>query len=316
MGTLPKVSIGLPVYNGEKYLARALQSLLQQDYGDFELIISNNASTDSTEAICQDFVARDKRVRYFRNETNIGATGNYNRVFQLSRTEFFKWASHDDECHPSFVRRCLEQYDDAPASTVLVFSKSEIIDELGQVKYISPDLISSSSRSPVRRLSRVLFSSAYAHPLWGVIRSQALRQTRLMGCIEADHVLLGELAMLGELVEIPEALYRMRRHAKCATEIHRSARELLAWHDPSKANQRIFLPHWERVYIEYFRGIRHLPLSPLDRLFCYSAVPLISYWRRLLRWTGPARQRFRLVLAPRASIEEVDASRAPKKADI
>src|SRR5690349_812781 len=94
----PQVSIGLPVYNGEKYLLNAIGSLLKQDFEDFELVISDNASTDKTEAMCHEFAAKDKRIRYHRNETNIGATGNYNRVFRLSNGEFFRWASHDDEC--------------------------------------------------------------------------------------------------------------------------------------------------------------------------------------------------------------------------
>lgn len=287
----PKVSIGLPVYNGEKYLANAVGSLLKQDFEDFELVISDNASTDNTEAMCREFTAKDRRIRYHRNETNIGATGNYNRVFQLSHGEFFRWASHDDECHPSHVRRCLEAYKDAPPSTVLVFTRAEIIDEQGRVKHLSPDSVGCSSPSAVKRLSHVLWSSSYAHSLWGVIKSDALRKTRLMGCLEADHVLLGELALMGPLIEIPEALYRMRRHERCATEINKSARALLTWHDPKRANERIWLPHWERVYIEYLKGIAHVPLSTSDRLLCYGAVPVISYWRRFLRFTGPLRHR-------------------------
>src|SRR5678816_531573 len=144
----PRVSIGLPVYNGEKYLARALHSLVSQDFEDFELIISDNASTDSTEAICRELAAKDRRIRYYRNETNIGATKNYNRVFELAHGEFFKWASHDDECHSSLVRRCVEQFDQASPSTVLVYPKADIIDDLGQVKEPSLDRIDSPSRWP------------------------------------------------------------------------------------------------------------------------------------------------------------------------
>ena len=106
----PRVSIGLPVYNGEKYLRAALDCILRQDYADFELVICDNASSDGTEAICREYAARDGRIRYTRNETNIGASGNYKRVFELARGEFFKWASHDDTFHPSLVRRCMEVF--------------------------------------------------------------------------------------------------------------------------------------------------------------------------------------------------------------
>ncbi len=293
----PKVSIGLPVYNGEKYLPGALRSILRQDYEDFELVLSDNASTDGTEAICREFAAKDPRVRYSRNETNIGATGNYNRVFELAKGQYFKWASHDDECYPALVRRCLERFAEGPPSVVLVFSRAEIIDEQGEVKYLSPDSIGSTSPSAFRRLCRVLFQSSYAHSLWGLIRSDLLRRTRLMGAIEADHVLLCELSMLGELVEIPDVLYRMRRHARCATEINRTARELLAWHDPKRAKDRIYLPHWERVYIQYLKGVCHVPLPAGQRLLCLGAVPVVSYYRRVLRWTGPSRKRLRSMLS-------------------
>lgn len=290
----PRVSIGLPVFNGERYLTRALNCLLTQDYEDFELIISDNASTDATELICRDYAGKDARVRYYRNGTNIGATPNYNHVFELARGEFFKWASHDDECSPALVRRCIEMFAEAPASTVLVFSRADIIDEFGRVTNQSEDRISSSSPHPFKRLAKVLWSSGSGHSLWGLIRSDALRQTRLMGCIESDHVLLGELALLGKLIEIPEVLYSQRRHAGCAIPTHRTARELSTWHDPRTANKRILLPHWERVYIEYFKGIRHIPLSVVDRWLCFLLVPTVGYWRRFLRWSGPLRHRLRL----------------------
>jgi len=290
----PKVSIGLPVYNGDKYLPNALRCLMGQDYEDFELIICDNASTDGTEAICREFAAKDGRIQYFRNQSNIGASGNYNRVFQLARGEFFKWASHDDECYPSLVRRCLETFAFGPASTVLVYSQTEIIDGAGQVKFFSPESLNASSPRPCLRLANVLLRSSYAHSLWGVIRSDALRWTRLMGSIEADHVLLHELALLGELIEIPEVLYRLRVHPRNATNITRTPQELLAWHDPTKAQQRVFLPHWERVYIEYLKAVRRTPLSGPERLVCFAMVPLVSYWRRLLRWSGPFRHRIGL----------------------
>src|SRR5215469_6919606 len=104
----PKVSIGMPVYNGANYLRSSVPSLLAQDYEDFELLISDNASTDETESICRELAESDGRIRYFRNERNVGAAQNYNKVFRLASGTFFKWAAHDDECHPTMLRRCVE----------------------------------------------------------------------------------------------------------------------------------------------------------------------------------------------------------------
>jgi len=287
----PRVSIGLPVYNGEKYLARALHSLVSQDFEDFELIVSDNASTDSTEAICRELAAKDRRIRYYRNETNIGATKNYNRVFELAHGEFFKWASHDDECHSSLVRRCVEQFDQASPSTVLVYPKADIIDDLGQVKEPSLDQIDSPSRWPHIRLAKVIWWVVFANALWGVVRSTALRRTRLMGVLEADLVLLTELALQGQLIEIPEVLYWQRRHAGSAIPSAASEEALLAWHDPERAKERILLPHWVRAYLEYLKGVQHAQLSVGNRILCSATVPSVGLSQAFLRWTGPFRQR-------------------------
>jgi glycosyltransferase involved in cell wall biosynthesis len=301
---LPKVSIGLPVYNGEKHLRSALDCILGQDFSDLEVIISDNASIDGTQAICQEYAAKDGRIRYLRNEANIGATANYNRVFKLANGEFFKWASHDDEFHGSLVRRCLEAYEHSPADTVLVFSKAEIIDGGGRVLCLSHDTINTSARGPFVRLASLISHRCYAHPLWGLIRSTALQRTRLMGCIEADHVLLAELALQGPFVEIPEVLYRERRHAGSAMKIHRSAGELLAWHDPSRAKVRVLLPHWIRWDIEYWKGIRHAQLSAFERHLCDAVVPSVRLWQWLLKVTRPIRHRLGLRRQQRLLLDE------------
>ena len=290
----PKVSIGLPVYNGEKYLRFALDAILRQDFGDFEVIVSDNASSDATQAICQEFAAKDGRIRYLRNEANIGATANYNRVFELAHGEFFKWASHDDEFDGSLVRRCLETYEHSSPDAVVVFSRAEIIDDTGRVLHLGQDTINPAAREPFTRLASLIFHRHYAHPLWGLIRSSALRRTRLMTCIEADHVLLAELALQGPLVEIQEVLYRLRVHAGSSLRTHRTARELLAWHDPSRAKVRLPLPHWIRWDIEYWKGIRHASLSSFQRLFCYAVILGVPLWGWLLKVTGPLRHRLGL----------------------
>jgi glycosyltransferase involved in cell wall biosynthesis len=121
MATPPRVSIGLPVYNGERFLKDALDSILSQTYRDFELIISDNASSDHTEEICRRYAARDERVRYYRYDNNVGAARNFNRVFQLSRGEYFKWAAHDDICSPGFLQRCVKILD-SDTAVVVCFS--------------------------------------------------------------------------------------------------------------------------------------------------------------------------------------------------
>ena len=141
----PRVSIGMPVYNGEQLLPRALDSLLSQRFEDFELIISDNASEDATSEICLSYAARDRRIRYYRNETNIGAARNYTRVFEHSSGKYFKWAAHDDWIAPAYLSRCVEILN-KEASVVLCYPGTVMVDEQGRLlkKYNDPLRVSSS----------------------------------------------------------------------------------------------------------------------------------------------------------------------------
>jgi glycosyltransferase involved in cell wall biosynthesis len=118
MTTAPRVSIGVPVHNGGPLFAEMLQSLVTQTFTDFEIVISDNASTDDTSSIARRFAGRDERVRYYRNETNIGAAPNFNRVFELANSRiYFKWAAHDDLYKLTFLERCVEVLDRSRTSS-------------------------------------------------------------------------------------------------------------------------------------------------------------------------------------------------------
>jgi len=127
----PRVTVGLPVYNGERYLAEAIDSLLTQTFTDFELIICDNASTDRTEAIGREYAARDSRVRYCRNRVNIGLYPNFNLVRGMARGEFFKWLAHDDVCSPAYLERCVEALDAAPGAS-MAYTRATAIGPDGQ----------------------------------------------------------------------------------------------------------------------------------------------------------------------------------------
>src|SRR3954470_1776125 len=128
--TPPRVTVGLPVYNGERYVADAIDSLLAQTFSDFELIVCDNASTDRTEAIVRGFAARDSRVRYCRNVENIGLYPNFNLVRGMARGEFFKWLAHDDICSPTYLQRCVEALEADPAAS-MAYTRATAIDPSG-----------------------------------------------------------------------------------------------------------------------------------------------------------------------------------------
>ena len=300
----PMVSVGLPVYNGEKYLSQALDSICNQDFGDFELIISDNASTDRTEEICKSYAAKDGRIRYFRNEENIGAVPNYRKVFELSRGELFKWLAHDDVCYPGFLRRCVEMLVDAPPSVVLVYPRCELIDEFGNVSGEASDHVETRAKRPHRRLGKVIRRASYAYPIWGLIRSQCLRKTALMGSVwYGDRLLLAELSLLGEIWEIPEVLSQLRTHpgnsvAICGDGQHKEAlgdlnriskgarRALQTWTDRSASTRRVWLPIREEICLGYLKRAHDAPLPRFEKVLCYLTVVTVSYWGRFAKRCG------------------------------
>jgi glycosyltransferase involved in cell wall biosynthesis len=281
---VPRVSIGLPVYNGEKYLRVAIVSLLEQDYGDFELIISDNASTDTTGEICREFAAKDPRIRYYRNENNIGAAGNYRRVFELARGEFFGWAAHDDRHLPGFLRRCVEVIEQAPSRVVLVAPRTEIVDENGQRTMQLAESMHIVCSRPHQRVAEVLRNVAWAAAQFGLYRSEVLRKTRLIDrFLASDWVLLLELAILGEIWEIPEILYQRRDHPGISTVANKSQADLVGWFDTSRKAKGPRLPRMKlalqprtKLIWEYARSIFSMPMPGNERLLCLWTA--LSIW--------------------------------------
>ena len=208
----PRVDVGLPVRNGERFLPRQLDSLLTQDFQDFRIIVSDNASTDGTREICERYAAADPRIEYHRSDHDLGLARNHNRLFELAQAPYFKWAAHDDEHEPSYLSRCLTVLD-ADESIICCHSASVVVDENGDEQRRWPARTRIASPSVHVRLGEIL----RPHPVdvvYGVIRTEVLGQTGLHSAYYgSDHVLLAELALLGRLVEIPEPLFRRRHHA-------------------------------------------------------------------------------------------------------
>lgn len=279
------VSIGLPVYNGEAYLETALNSILNQTWTAWELIISDNASTDQTEAICQIYVARDQRIRYYRNDQNVGAVRNFNRVFNLSLGQYFKWFAHDDIIHPSYIERCVAVLDSDP-SIVLCSSKIQIIGE--NDKFKSNDdpslaLHNMDSFQPENRFSDLILIPHYCYDIFGLIRTSTLHTTPLLAShIGSDRNLLAELGLRGRLCHIPEAFFFSRDHSQRSIQAM-SLHERGVWFDVDN-KERVMLPRWS-LYVGYFRSVKRAPLTSLQRRRCYFVLTqwLFRYGKGLLK---------------------------------
>jgi glycosyltransferase involved in cell wall biosynthesis len=278
--SLPRVSVGLPVYNGERYLEEAIRSILSQTFSDFELIISDNASTDSTEEICRAISALDPRVRYYRCEDNQGLAWNWNRVFELASGEYFHWSAHDDLFAPEFLAAAVEVLDENP-TVVLCYSKEQLINEAGEViRDYETRLNRVVSTRLQDRFGDLVLIDHWCLPIYGLIRVCALRATAGYGnYVASDRVLLAELALHGRFHEIPEHLFMFRLHpgqSIQALAFHQRA----AWINPSEAGRTVF-PHW-RFYAEYFRCLKRARLSKRERFSCY--VHLVRWWRVNWNW--------------------------------
>jgi glycosyltransferase involved in cell wall biosynthesis len=283
----PKLSVGMPVYNGENYLVQAFESILAQDFEDFELIVSDNASSDNTEAICRRYAERDSRIRYYRSETNLGGTRNHNRVFELARGTYFKWAAHDDVCLPGFFRRCVEVFDQVPETVVLVYPRTQMIDDDGRLLDWYAECLDSRQPRPHQRLAHVLRQFNVPSAQYGLIRSAALRKTRrLSNVIASDLLLLSELVTLGEFREVPEILFHRRIHAGMSTKALRSWRQLLTWSNPSGTGYSLPISPKVRLGYQFIGSISQLPLNPVDKWLCYLTAPSLWYFREFRNWGG------------------------------
>ncbi len=277
----PKVSVGLPIYNGQKFLGRALESILGQDFEDFELIISDNASVDETGNICRSYAAKDRRIHYSRNDVNIGAARNFNKVFHAARGKYFKWAAHDDECRQSLLSRCVEYLDDSSDLVTMVYAQGKLIDQEGQTILAGLDQIEARDPRPYMRLARVLWSLNYCDPIFGLIKTDVLRKTQLIGgFFGTDNVLLGELALHGEIRKLDEILFKLRAHPNRSMKAHPGARARAEWFNPLAATKLFILPDWERMVCEMLKTVIRSELSPVDKSKCCLTVLGVHYWRR------------------------------------
>lgn len=264
--SIPRVSIGLAVYNGEKYVAEAIESILAQTYTDFELIISDNASTDNTAAICQQFSARDSRIRYHRNTTNIGGANNENLTFKLARGKYFRWAAHDDVCHPQLLEKCVKVLDEN-LDVVLCYTTIVQINDRGtQVGVISRN--NGKAPNPYVRFRKIAGAHDFLEETYGLIRSDVMRRTRLQQNYTAsDRTLMCELALYGRFHVVEEPLFFKRFHPG---NTYLDWRTRMAWF--SKTYQgRIVFPFWMNFF-DYLVTIRRVSIKPYDKLRCYLYI--------------------------------------------
>ena len=283
---LPLVSIGLPVYNGENYLREALDSLLAQDYRNFELIISDNASTDSTARICQEYIERETRIRYFRADQNNGASWNFNRVLELSGGEFFMWAGHDDLWHPTFVSKSVQALlNDAEA--VLCHSQEQAINSAGAAVG-KPYVDCVNEENTRRKRWRKTHQNWDLHTsIYGLMRTAVLKSVTPFSTFAcSDLILVAEISLHGKIVQIPEVLQFKRLPEKTASR-YQSPEKMMEYLG-AKSIKKIRMQRW-RVMLKCILILKNaeLPLkefllSSLDIFLIYLKTQFLIDFKELI----------------------------------
>lgn len=307
---MPRLTIGLPVFNGEQYLAESLDALLGQSYEDYVLVISDNASTDRTAEICRRYLKQDSRIRYVRQPHNIGAAPNHNFLARHCGTELFKWASADDLYARDLLERCVAALDEHPG-VVLAHSWTAAIDGADRLTQALPYPLTTDSASAPERFRSLLFGAGgdglggaldddygviRADDFYGVIRTDVLHRVRPHDSYYyADRTFMAEIVLQGPFHQTPEWLYFRRDHPDRAQHSYPTVRSRCANLDPRRASH---VRHpVARLLGEYVLGyagaIRRAPMSAAERRECRRhlrrwlrshAVPLV---RRMAQRSVP-----------------------------
>jgi glycosyltransferase involved in cell wall biosynthesis len=285
----PRVGIGLAVRNGQETLAETVESLLSQDFEDFRLVISDNASTDSTVEMCQEFVRRDHRVVYIRQPQDLGPAGNFNAAQRAAGGEFFKWSAADDLYAPGYLKACVTALEDNP-DAILAYPKTRIIGPDGGFLRDYDYEVDATSPRPSVRFRHYLNVDQRRHlgaEIFGLFRQEAFAVTGPKGAFaRADHVFCATLTLLGKLHLIDEPLFLNRDHPGrslrttpsrtyeghgfVVSKIGSGPIPADDWWDPNKKG-KIVWPEW-RLFREYSAAVDRAPLSAAERRACRVAI--------------------------------------------
>lgn len=285
----PRLSIGIPVYNGGRFIKETLDAFLKQSYSQFELIVADNASDDDTEEICRAYCRKDKRIQYCRSEKNYGAAWNHNRLFKLCCREFFMWGAADDLCESDYIERCIEVLDTDP-TVVLACAKTRFIDENGESLDIHDPGWNLTAGSAAERFHKVVTSRHWVNALFGVIRADSLAKTRLLAAYPGgDYRLLGELSLWGKFFEIPEYLWIRRIHGDAASQNKNDVQWETKFYSGNGRN--IYLP-LGNLYFDHFRTVLLSNFDFRAKLYIVRTLGRLMRWEKNQLWNEFKRYAF------------------------
>ena len=274
----PRIFIGLPVYNGARFLSRSIDSLLSQSFSDFTLLISDNASSDETQAICERYCAQDRRVRYFRQVTNIGAPGNWNFVANQAEGEYFKWATANDECAPQMLERCILALDNDP-SAVLCQGRTCLVDEETDAREPYGNDLDLLEERPSDRLRNLSMRLALNNGQCGLIRLSSLRRTGLDRPYPGGDIpLMAELALIGRFIVLPDMLFYRRMGPSTFSRFLR--KEQIGTFYGEQATSKTLAGHVLHQHLSILNASLRLPLEWGEKLVAANVAIRWMAWNR------------------------------------
>ncbi len=283
----PRLSIGVPVYNGERFLPALFENLTAQTFRDFEIVVSDNASTDATPLICAEWASRDPRIRYHRNSSNVGACANFNKVFELAQAPLFKWAACDDSYGPTYLEACVRIMDNNPD---VVLSQTDVIcvDDQGipferdaatghfiipgtTLRYAIDPIDVGESSSALARFYDVLFRCRSNAQIFGIIRRDALARTGLLpNFLGSEKATVLELALLGRFGQDRSPLFHRCYHPGI-TEVKAKSEAKTYMSMTETAYSRPV-----RMFTTFLASPLGKPVGPLTKLGCFALLGLRS----------------------------------------
>jgi polysaccharide pyruvyl transferase WcaK-like protein/glycosyltransferase involved in cell wall biosynthesis len=277
----PTASIGMPIYNSQRHLRQALDAVLGQTFSDFELIISDNGSTDATADICNEYAARDRRIRYIRQKKNIGAPRNWNAVLVEAKGKYFKWASGNDYCAPEALALSVERMEREP-DIALCYGRTDLVDNDGNSLGLYQGDLDVGDARPSDRFRRILKDMALNNAQQGLIRTDVIKRTGLDRLYPGGDIpLMAEIVLYGRMILLPQVLLYRRFTPGTVMAMRSPAEVTLIYNPEAKRPAKLLRSHF---HWDNFVSIIRAPIGYAEKARAWGFAMRYAAWDREKVW--------------------------------